>query len=148
MLNTQSVAAASVPHLGAVNFKVMNADGTKVIGHSHYELSRGSDDVLVGQGQAQFTNGERDVEHDTLEARPDRAPMMLTLDHKFYNANGSVQREIAADFRTGQASCTRYQDGESQTDSARLDFTPDSYGGSAGRSPAGAISRARLYRAH
>lgn len=120
-----------MPHLGALSFKVLNADGTEVIGHSHYELSRSADNLLIGRGQAHFNNGEHDIEYDTLEARPDQAPAMLTLDHKFYNADGSMQREIAADFRSGEASCTLYQDGEAQTDSAKLDFTPDSYGGSA-----------------
>jgi hypothetical protein len=120
-----------MPHLGALSFEVLNADGSEVIGHSHYGLSRGDHNLLIGRGAAHFNNGEQDVEYDTLEARPDQPPVMLTLDHKFYNADGSMQREIAADFRTGQASCTRYQEGVAQTDSAILEFTPDSYGGSA-----------------
>jgi hypothetical protein len=127
----QSAAAASIPRLGSLNFKVMNADGTEVIGHSHYELTRVGDNLLTGGGQAHFNNGEYDVESDTLEVRPSQVPAMLTLEHKFYNPDGSMQREISADFRTGKVSCTRYQDGEVQTDSARLDFPPDSYGGSA-----------------
>ena len=132
VLGRRSAIGASMPHLGAVSFKVMNVDGTEVIGHSDYELSRGGDNLLIGRGEAHFENGEHDVEYDTLEARPDhQPPTMLTLDHKFYNADGSMQRAIAADFRTGQASCTRYDDSEAHTDSAKLDFTPDSYGGSA-----------------
>jgi len=131
MVGRRSVTAASIPRLGAISFKVLNADGTYVIGHSHYELSRGSDHFLLGWGQADFTDGEHDVEYDTLAARPGQAPAMLKLDHKFYNADGSLQRETAADFRTGQASCTRYQNGIAQTDSATLEFTPNSYGGSA-----------------
>jgi hypothetical protein len=131
MLVRRPGAAASMPRLGALSFEVLNADGTEVIGHSHYELSRGDHNLLIGCGTARFQNGEYDVEYDTLEARPDQPPAMLTLDHKFYNADGSMQRAIAADFRTGQASCTRYQNGIAQTDSAKLDFTQDSYGGSA-----------------
>jgi hypothetical protein len=125
------VQATITPSLGALSFKVLNREGTEVIGHSHYELSRGADNLLIGRGQARFNNGEYDVEYDTLQTRADNAPAMLTVDHKFYNADGSMQREIAADFRTGQASCTRYQSGIAQSDSAKLDFTPDSYGGSA-----------------
>ncbi|MBV8054258.1 MAG: hypothetical protein JO071_03350, partial [Deltaproteobacteria bacterium] len=111
MLIRRPGVAASMPHLEALSFKVLNADGTEVIGHSHYELSRGGHNLLIGRGAARFKNGEYDVEYDTLEARPDQPPAMLTLDHKFYNADGSMQRAIAADFRTGQASCTRYQNG-------------------------------------
>lgn len=121
--------AASIPRLGALSFEVWNADGTEVIGHSHYELSRGGHNLLIGRGAAHFKSGEYDVEYDRMEARPDQPPVVLTLDHKFYNADGSMQRALAADFRTGQASCTRYQNGAAQTDSAKLDFTQDSYGG-------------------
>jgi hypothetical protein len=109
----------------------MDPGGNEVIGHSRYELTRGAGNLLVGRGEDHLNDGERDVEYDTLAARPNGAPAMLTLDHKFYNADGSMEREISADFRTGQASCTRYRDGEALTDSATLDFTPDSYGGSA-----------------
>jgi hypothetical protein len=126
-----SQAATPLPYLGAVSFKVLNVDGTEVIGQSRYELVSSGDNRLIGHGQAHFNDGEHDVEYDTLEIRANRIPTMRTLDHKFYNAGGSMQREIAADFRTGQASCTRYQDGELHSDKAKLDFTPDSYGGSA-----------------
>jgi hypothetical protein len=126
-----AASAASIVPLGDVNFKVLNADGTEVIGYSYYELSRGGDNLLIGRGEAHFKDGERDAEYDTLETSPGQAPAMLTLDHKFYNADGSMQREIAANFRTGQASCTRYQNGVAHTDTAKLAFTPDSYGGSA-----------------
>jgi len=131
ILGRPPVPAAAMPRLGVLNFKVLNQDGTELIGYSHYELSRGADNLLIGSGQAHFNDGEYDVEYDTLAVRPDEAPGMLTLDHKFYNADGSMQREIAADFRTGQASCTRYLKGVAQTDTANLNFTPDSYGGSA-----------------
>ena len=123
--------AASVPHPGALSFEVYNADATELIGHSHYELSRGDNNLLIGHGEARFNNGEHDVEYDTLEERADQPPAMLTIDHKFYNADGSMQREISADFHSGQASCTRYQNGAAETDTTILDFTSDSYGGSA-----------------
>jgi hypothetical protein len=117
--------------LGAATFRVMDPEGAEVIGHSRYELSRRRNDLLIGRGQARFNDGEHDVEYDTLKERPGQGPTMLTLDHKFYNADGSMQREIVADFRTGQTSCTSYEDGEAQTNSAKIEFTPDSYGGSA-----------------
>jgi hypothetical protein len=120
-----------MPDLETDSFKVLNADGTEVIGYSHYELSRGDRNLLIGRGAARFKNGEHDVEYDMLKTRPHQPPAMLALDHKFYNADGSMQREISADFRTGQVSCTRFQNGVAQSDRAKLDFTADSYGGSA-----------------
>jgi hypothetical protein len=113
------------------NFKVLNGAGTEVVGHSSYSLTRGEHNSLIGRGRAHFNDGEYDVEYDTLEARAGQAPAMRTLDHKFFNADGSMQREIAADFRTGRVSCTRFQNGVPKTASATIDFTPDSYGGSA-----------------
>jgi hypothetical protein len=131
MLGASADAAAPLPYLGDVGFKVLNADGTAVIGRSRYQLVRSGDNLLIGRGQAHFNDGEHDVEYDTLMAQQDKAPVMLSLDHKFYDADGSMQREIAADFRTGEASCTNYRNGEAEKNSAKLEFTPDSYGGSA-----------------
>lgn len=125
------VAAVSSRYVGGFSFKVLDPDSGEVIGHSRYELRRGRDNLLIGRGYARFNDGEYDLESDVLKLRPGNAPAMLTLDHKFYNADGLMQRESLADFRTGQASCTRYQNGVAQTDSAKLGFTPDSYGGSA-----------------
>jgi hypothetical protein len=125
------VAADSTRYAGGFSFKVLDPDSGDVIGHSRYESVRGRDDFLIGRGQVHFKNGEYDLEYDILKLRQGNAPAMLTLDHKFYNADGSMQREVAADFRTGLASCTRYHNGVAQTDSAKLDFTQDSYGGSA-----------------
>ncbi len=123
--------SGSLPNLGKFSFRVLNADGTAVIGRSYFELSRSDKDRLIGRGHAYFSDGEQDVEYDTLRFRPGQAPAVLTLDHKFYNADGSLQRAMSANFVTGQASCTRYQNGVAHTDSARIAFTADSYGGSA-----------------
>lgn len=131
VLGSERVIADSTRYAGGLSFKVLAPDSGEVIGHSRYELRRGRDNLLIGRGQARFKDGEYDWEYDTLKLRPGNAPSMLTLDHKFYNADGSMQREVWADFRTGQASCTRYDNEVARTDGARLDFTPDSYGGSA-----------------
>jgi hypothetical protein len=121
----------SLPHLGSFIFQILNADGTEVVGHNHYDLSRGEHNLLIGRGAASFNDGQNDVEYDTMVARPGQLPLMLTFEHKFYNADGSIQRVISADFAKGEASCTRYENGIAHTDTAKLDFTPDSYGGSA-----------------
>jgi hypothetical protein len=129
MLGSPAGGVASVLRPSALKFDILNQDATEVIGHSHYESRPGDHDVLIGSGAAHFKNGEYDIEYDVLKAQPDRPPVMLSLDHKFYNADGSLQRAIAADFRTGQASCTQYRNGLPLSDSAQLDFGSDSYGG-------------------
>jgi hypothetical protein len=120
-----------MPRQGTEEFDVLNSDGTEVIGQSRYQLTPSANGLLIGRGEAHFKDGEYDVESDTLQPRPGELPRMLTFSHRFYNADGSIQHEVAADFRTGQASCTRYQEGVAKTTSATLEFTPDSFGGSA-----------------
>jgi hypothetical protein len=126
-----SRAANAPADLVSANFRVLDSGGTEVIGHSRYVLEPGEHGLLIGRGEARFKDGEYDIEYDTLRPRPQQPPQMLSMDHRFYNADGSKQREIAANFVTGQTSCTEYQNGVAETDRATLDFTPDSYGGSA-----------------
>jgi hypothetical protein len=130
-LPIRSSAAAWMPSHGTQEFDVLNSDATQVIGRSSYRLSPGVDGLLIGHGEAHYKDGEYDVESDTLRPRPGQLPQMLTLNHQFFNADGSLQRTNFADFRTGQASCTHYQEGVAKTSTATLDFTPDSFGGSA-----------------
>jgi hypothetical protein len=120
-----------MPPQGTEEFDVLNSDGTEVIGRSRYQLTPRTDDLLDGEGYSHFKDGEYDVESDTLRSRPGQLPEMMTLSHRFYNTDGSLQRISFADFRTGQASCTRYQEGVATTTSATLEFTSDSFGGSA-----------------
>jgi hypothetical protein len=126
-----SWAANAPADLVSANFRVLDSSGTEVIGHSKYVLEPGKDGLLIGRGEARFKDGEYDIEYDTLIPRTQQPPRMLTMDHRFYNADGSKQREIAANFVTGQTTCTQYQNGVAETGRATLDFTPDSYGGSA-----------------
>jgi hypothetical protein len=126
-----SWAANAPAGLLPANFRVLDSSGTEVIGHSRYVLEPGKHGLLIGRGEARFKDGEYDIEYDTLRPRPQQPPQMLTMEHRFYNADGSTLREIAANFVTGQTTCTQYQKGVAETDRATLDFTPDSYGGSA-----------------
>jgi len=132
LLKVQSGSSATAGlSLGPAKFEVLNADGTEVIGHSQYDLRLTAQGLLVGRGEAHFSDGEFDIERDTLRPRPGKAPLMLTLGHRLYNGDGSLQRAATADFGTGQAACVRYQRGVATTDHAIIKATPDSYGGSA-----------------
>jgi len=129
--------AAPVPpvvafDLGRTTFTVLNAKGTQVIGRSEYNVTIGAGGLITERGEARFKTGEYDVEYATLQSRgPHLAPEMLTLEHHFYNPDGTPQLSESADFRTDYASCTQYRKGVANTEQATLEFSPNSYGGSA-----------------
>src|SRR5689334_11663450 len=64
----------------ASDFEIMNAEGTQVIGHGYYEISRGSNGYATAFGEDHFNDGEFDIECDKLELRSDdQVPRMVTF---------------------------------------------------------------------
>jgi hypothetical protein len=113
------------------DFKILNADGTRVIGHGHYEVTPDGNGFATAFGEDRFDNGEYDVEHDKLETgEGDKPPRMITFEHKFFAPDGSLERVGKADFRTGKASCTIYENGKPEVHAATLNLPPDTYAGS------------------
>lgn len=127
-----AIAYASTVEFPPSDFKIMDADGTQVIGHGHYEVSRGSNGYATAFGEDHFNNGEYDIERDKLELRSDdQVPRMVTFEHTFFKADGTLQRVNKADFQTGPASCTQYENGQPVVHSTVLQFPPDTFAGSA-----------------
>jgi hypothetical protein len=94
------------------DFKIMDADGTQVIGHGHYEITPDGDGYASALGEDRFNNGEYDMERDKLELHgDDQVPRMVTFEHTFYNANGTLQRVNRANLETGTTSCIQYENG-------------------------------------
>jgi hypothetical protein len=84
------------------DFNIMNADGTQVIGHGHYEVTHDGNGYGTAFGEDRFNDGQYDIERDKLELRGDNQfPPMVTFKHTFFDANGTLQREAKADFQTG-----------------------------------------------
>src|SRR5437588_4272140 len=98
---TTSWAASPLAALVSADFEVLDSTGTKVIGHSSYALKPGKHGLFIGRGDTRLNDGEYDIENDTFSPQPNQAPRMLTLSHRFYNADGWNQRDIIADFTTG-----------------------------------------------
>jgi hypothetical protein len=113
-------------------FNIMNADGTQVIGHGHYEVTPDGNGHATAYGEDRFNDGEYDIEHDKLELRgEDQIPRMITFEHTFFNANGTLQRVNKANFQTGPASCIQYENGQPVGHSTVLKFPPDTFAGAA-----------------
>jgi hypothetical protein len=127
-----AIAYADTFDFPASDFKIMDAHGTQVIGHGHYEVSRGSNGYATAFGEDRFNDGEYDFERDKLELRSDdQVPRMVTFEHTFYNANGTLQRVNRANLETGTTSCIQYENGQPVAHNAVLQFPPDTYAGAA-----------------
>jgi len=114
------------------DFNIVNADGTQVIGHGHYEITPDSNGYATAFGEDRFNNGEYDIERDKLELRgDDQVPRMVTFEHTFYEANGTLQRVNRANLEAGSASCIQYESGQPVVHSATVQFPPDTFAGAA-----------------
>lgn len=115
----------------SADFTILNGDGSKVVGYSHYGLSSEGDGSDLLSEEDRFLDGQYDIEHDKLRASgPGKLASVVAYEHDYFDADGSLERVAKADFRTGEASCTIYENGRPQVSSSKLDFPPDTYPGS------------------
>ena len=110
---------------------MLNGDGSRLVGYSHYTLKPNGGNSYLLYEEDHFLDGQHDLEHDQLEARgPSRPAVVITFEHDYFDAHGSPERVAKANFRTGEASCTVYENGRPRVSSSRLDFPLDTYSGS------------------
>jgi hypothetical protein len=129
LLMSASVGAAPLD-FGPETFKVFAPGTSTLIGHAHYHVSEQANGAVIVRSNARYTNGDTDREEDRLAA-PAKGGLLrqLTFSHDFFNPDGSPERADKADFVTGQATCTIYEDGHADVHSAKLDFPTDTYAG-------------------
>jgi hypothetical protein len=127
----RSVEANDFGFPSSADFKMLNGDGSKLMGYSHYSLKPNGDNSYMLYEEDHFLDGRHDIEHDQLEAQgPGRPAVVITFEHDYFDADGSPERVAKANFRTGEASCTVYENGQPRVRSSRLDFPLDTYSGS------------------
>lgn len=113
------------------HFKILNQDGTHTIGRGSYEIISNGKNLATAFGENRFDNGEYDIERDRIAlSGPGAEPRMLTYDHTFYAANGSIEQESKTDFGAGRVSCISYVNGKAEVASATFKLPPDTYSGS------------------
>jgi hypothetical protein len=112
-------------------FDIFDGDGSRLIGHARYELRAVGPGSYVLYGENRFLAGEYDIEEDQVtQSGPDKLAVPVTYRHEYFDTDGSLQRVAQADFTTGNASCVVHADGHPQVSAVRLEFPPDTYGGS------------------
>jgi len=112
-------------------FDIFDGDGARVVGHARYEFQTVGPGSYVLHGENRFFDGEYDVEEDEVkQTSPDATALPVTYEHDYFDSDGSLQRVARANFTTGDASCVVYARGQPQANGARLEFPPDTYGGS------------------
>ncbi len=112
-------------------FDIFDGDGVKVVGYAGYDFRPVGTGSYVLHGENRFFDGQYDVEEDEVrQGGPDTPATPVTYRHRYFDADGALQRIAQANFITGDASCVVYADGHPQVNGVRLEFPPDTYGGS------------------
>jgi hypothetical protein len=132
LLSTASNAVAGALAFQAADFTILSADGASVIGSVHYDVKHERAGLETVTSSARYRSGEYDVERDAI-VYPAGAgvPSMSAYAHDFYRADGSRFLSTKADFRSGDAVCTKYDGGEPTVQRATLQFPHDVYAGAA-----------------
>jgi len=130
---TGPAAAVAPPKTGKVvaqnsDLLIYDSTGSKLLGRSRYTTTQ-RDDVITIKGSNDFDDGERDVEHETLEATGGDLPRLLTYEHNYFDAHGAPQLGATANATTGKTSCAKFENGSGTTQTAVLQFPPDTYAG-------------------
>ena len=126
-----AIADAGPFDLPPSDFDIIDAaESTQVIGRGHYEVTPNDPRHATAFGEDRFNSGEYDIERDKLElSGDDQLPRMITFEHTFFSADGTLQRASKANFQTGLASCIRYENGQPVVLSTVLQFPPHTFAG-------------------
>lgn len=114
------------------DFDILSADGSQVIGHTHFTLSPESSGSQLIYIESRYRSREYDIEKNRLQDRgSNELPVLQTYEHSFFSPGGVLVHRAKADFRSGQASCLIYDNGERKVYTATLNLPADTYAGSA-----------------
>lgn len=122
--------AANWADFPPTSFKIYSADGSQMIGKSHFFVEREGSGVLKLHGENHYLNGQYDLELDTMEINPGEAiPRLTSFSHVFYQADGARFIAGTADLKTGEAACVTKELGPESRYAEKFDFPPDTYAG-------------------
>jgi hypothetical protein len=109
--------------------KILSSDGKQTIGSTRFSVSRDGSSEKI-KGETQYTNGEHDNENELLDVGSvDAALKLVTYEHSFFNADGTLAMVDTLDARSGVASCTSYSGAKITARKSQLDVPADSFAG-------------------
>ncbi len=101
----------------------------QIIGHGHYSVTQ-MDGIEVVQGENEYLDGRHDRQLERLKlGAPEEARTLLSAEHSFFDADGSLRIVDRLDTKSGAASCTEYVDGAAQVRRSTLAVPADTYAG-------------------
>ena len=114
---------------GRRQFRILSADGKQTIGSTHFTVSRDNSTEEI-KGETSYLNGEHDSEDILLYlASPAATPRLVSYEHSFFNADGSILMVDTLDAKSGDASCTSHWSGTTKVRKSRLEVPADSFAG-------------------
>ncbi len=128
-LPVNEAEAQSGFQLSATDVTILAPDSEEVIGEGHYRLTH-VDGLDVVEGENKYLDGEFDRELQSV--RPSVGglpPILVSYQHRFFNADGTPQYEDSLDARTGNAACRRYDPGVPDIRETILTVPSDTYAG-------------------
>src|SRR5580658_4903181 len=116
--------------LTTTDLTILNPDTREVIGHGHYKVTKLNRAALF-EGENRFLNGEYDRETERVERIGNgAAPVLVSYQHSFFNADGSPESIDALDAKTGVLACTHFSDGTPEVRQMKAALPADTYVGS------------------
>jgi hypothetical protein len=109
---------------------ILSPDDEVVIGRGRYTVAD-ADGMILVEGVNEYLDGRRDRELERLTpGPPGEAPILVSAEHAFFNADGSPRVVDRLDARSGDASCTEYErDGVEKVHRSTLAVPRDTYAG-------------------
>jgi hypothetical protein len=116
------------PHLQNLELRILNADGTRLIGSTVLTVSSDDPNETRIKGQTKYLDGERDDEDARVEL-VDGSPRLGTYEHTFFNSDGRKIMEDTVDTKLRIATCARDESGSMKARTVGFDFPSDTFVG-------------------
>ncbi len=119
-----------ISDLRPTDLVIYSPDGKQLIGNGHYDVEHLEGGAEILRGENHYLNGDRDVEVTRLEpAEAGALPVMAHYEHTFFRPQGTVERVVQVDSKSGKAVCSQNQSAAPVTDAATLEVPADTYAG-------------------
>ncbi len=115
----------------AADLNIFSPDGKRLLGHARYTISSNDGTELL-RGESRYLDGEHDIEVERFKpGSAGQAPMLISYQHSFFNADQSPKRVNGLDVRSGTGSCKTYVNGKLKERRSNVTVPADTYGGAA-----------------